>query len=412
MRTRCIGCEYLFGMALLFFLTPTARAQADDGKTDALWKVTLAENAESPCETIEGRILVEAQDGGILLEDRAGVFWNITPVQQIQCERTEGSYTPLRADELAVLLKGDVNDPVEVVTTEHYVIATAGSRLHAEWCGVLFERLMKAFLDYWNAPELNLRTPTAPLPVVIYRDRTSFAKVAQKDAGPAFAQANGYYSMKTNRIVLFDPTGERKPLRSRAELQRYMLANPVPVSTIVHEATHQIAFNCGMHTRYADNPVWMTEGMAMYFEVPDLRSRAVWRTMGRVNQPRLRAFRDAIAEDRVRTDRRGIREEKTSGPLSHTETLALRLEALVADDGRFQDFNTNKQAYAEAWLLTHYLLNNHRKNYLAYLSKCSDNTHLDWKAREQRLQEFKEAFGILPGELSEHLLRYAARFGK
>ena len=48
--------------------------------------------------------------------------------------------------------------------------------------------------------------------------------------------------------------------------------------TVIHEATHQIAFNCGLHTRYADNPLWLTEGMALYFETPDLRSRSGWRT--------------------------------------------------------------------------------------------------------------------------------------
>jgi len=37
------------------------------------------------------------------------------------------------------------------------------------------------------------------------------------------------------------------------------------VSTIVHEATHQIAFNCGLHTRLSDCPVWFSEGIAMYF---------------------------------------------------------------------------------------------------------------------------------------------------
>ena len=38
------------------------------------------------------------------------------------------------------------------------------------------------------------------------------------------------------------------------------------VATVVHEATHQMAFNCGLHTRYADIPVWVSEGIAMYFE--------------------------------------------------------------------------------------------------------------------------------------------------
>ena len=45
------------------------------------------------------------------------------------------------------------------------------------------------------------------------------------------------------------------------------------MATIVHEATHQIAFNCGMQQRYADIPLWLCEGMAVYFEAPDLASK-------------------------------------------------------------------------------------------------------------------------------------------
>ena len=63
------------------------------------------------------------------------------------------------------------------------------------------------------------------------------------------------------------------------------------VATIVHEATHQIAFNCGLQTRLSDIPLWLCEGMAVYFEAPDLASSRGWRGIGRVNYPRLTTFR-------------------------------------------------------------------------------------------------------------------------
>ena len=34
------------------------------------------------------------------------------------------------------------------------------------------------------------------------------------------------------------------------------------VATIIHEATHQLAYNSGMQRRYADNPMWVSEGLA------------------------------------------------------------------------------------------------------------------------------------------------------
>jgi hypothetical protein len=76
-----------------------------------------------------------------------------------------------------------------------------------------------------------------------------------------------------------------------------MLSQPaaVPlVATIVHEATHQIAFNCGLQQRYADIPLWLCEGMAVYFEAPDLTSTRGWRGIGRVNYPRLETFRKNV----------------------------------------------------------------------------------------------------------------------
>ena len=76
-----------------------------------------------------------------------------------------------------------------------------------------------------------------------------------------------------------------------------MLARPEAepmVATIIHEATHQIAFNCGLQTRFADIPVWVSEGLAVYFETPDLQSPKGWRNIGAVNQPRLDRFREYL----------------------------------------------------------------------------------------------------------------------
>ncbi len=358
------------------------------------WSPTSPVSDESPLRTIEGRILVEAQDGGILLEDRAGVFWNITPEEQADREQTDRTYTSMSAEELSAQLLGELGKTFQIVTTEHYVIATAGSRLHAEWCGVLFERLLKAFQGYWRSAEIQIHDPLTPLPVVIYRDRASFAKVAQVEAGPAFAEANGYYSMKTNRIVLFDPTGsdlrsvkDQRPLRTRGDMQRFMASDPTPVSTIVHEATHQIAFNCGLHTRYADNPVWLTEGMALFFEVPDLRSSNGWRTIGRVNRSRLSRFRQFLHDGRP----------------------ADSLTSLIADDERFRDPPAIEAAYAEAWVFTRFLITKHRRQYETFLNKCSENTHLQWKSRDERLHDFEDAFGMSPDALEAELLRDVSR---
>ncbi len=41
--------------------------------------------------------------------------------------------------------------------------------------------------------------------------------------------------------------------------------------TIVHETTHQVAFNTGLHSRIGQTPKWVIEGLATMFEAPGIR---------------------------------------------------------------------------------------------------------------------------------------------
>src|SRR5690349_23883131 len=88
------------------------------------------------------------------------------------------------------------------------------------------------------------------------------------------AETFGYYSARTNRVALYDLSADETagPLgdaASRDEVTRRLSKFPSSVATVVHEAVHQLAFNTGLQVRYADNPMWVSEGLAMYFETPD-----------------------------------------------------------------------------------------------------------------------------------------------
>ena len=65
------------------------------------------------------------------------------------------------------------------------------------------------------------------------------------------------------------------------------------VATIIHEATHQLAYNCGLHTR---SPTfrWVSEGLAVYFETPDHPAPKGWH--GNVNPERLARFRQYLPQ--------------------------------------------------------------------------------------------------------------------
>ncbi len=157
------------------------------------------------------------------------------------------------------------------------------------------------------------------------------------------------------------------------------------VSTIVHEATHQIAFNCGLHTRLSDCPRWFSEGIAMYFETPDLRSAKGWSGIGNVNRPRLEQFQQSL-----------------------TARSANSLETLLRDDKRFIDPKQVLNAYAEAWALTYFLIHKHPKEYVSYLRLLSTKKPLLQDGPEQRLDEFRRTFGELD-KLNTELVRYMVR---
>ena len=142
------------------------------------------------------------------------------------------------------------------------------------------------------------------------------------------------------------------------------------VATIIHEATHQIAFNSGLQTRFADIPLWVSEGIAVYFETPDLQSDKGWRTIGAVNSSRLSRFREYLPN-----------------------RPATSLKSLISDDKRMRDRARALDAYAEAWALNYYLIRQHPKKYINYLQMLSEKKQLFWDDPEIRLKEFQAAFG-------------------
>ena len=346
--------------------------------------------ATGEATTLTGRILTEAQDGGILLETRDGRLHTILPEQLQQRTETSDEFRPLDADELGRQLRDEFGPEFEIVTTRRYVICTNAGRRYAEWCGSLFERLMNAFLTHWRVRPLRLSEPDRPLVAIVFASQGQFAEYATADAGAAVAAVPGYYSIRTNRVVLYDLTAGpgAAPARTLAEIGRKVAEAPLSVATVVHEATHQIAFNCGLHTRYADNPLWLTEGMAMYFETPDLESRSGWRTVGRPNTARLTQFLD-YARRRP----------------------ADSLATLVSTDARFTDAETAGDAYAEAWALSYFLIKTRRQEYVDYLDRLSQKRRLFWDTAEQRRAEFEAAFGDAAA-LDRQFVAWIARVGR
>jgi hypothetical protein len=344
-------------------------------------------------QQVDGRLVLTAQDGGVLLLGRDGALWPIEPEEQLKRSHDETPFKPFLPDEMSRNVLGQLPTGFEAISTTHYVICYNTSKAYAQWCGALFERLYMAFTNYWTHKGFTLKEPEFPLVAVVFADKAAYLKFSQAELGAAGNAVIGYFSLQTNRMTMYDLTGAEAVVRRSNHANTLsaitqFLARPEAertVSTIVHEATHQIAFNCGLHTRLSDCPLWFSEGIATYFETPDLTSAKGWRGIGMVNQGRLANFHDYLRQ---------------RPPNS--------LETLLTSDDRFRLPKQAGDAYAEAWALTYFLIRQHPKQYVAYLQLLSEKKPLLVDTPRTRLQQFTQTFGELR-PLDTEFVRYMSR---
>jgi hypothetical protein len=378
-------------LILAVFLSQAGRNQAAD---EPAQKGTRTQPTSSALEQVKwrdemmqrhealGRILGEATDGGLLLIGQDGKLWSIDKGELISRNDIGEPFRPLAPVKLGKQLQAELGAGFDVVVTKHYVICTSASREYARYCGALFERLYVSFHNYWKQRGLKLAEPEFPLVALIFAGEKEFARFATKDAGADAATAKGYFSIGTNQMVLYDLTAG-KP----GDIEAQLALVPYNIATVIHEATHQIAFNSGMHTRYADNPLWLVEGMAMYFETPDLSSKSGWKTVGAVNDLRLEQFQEFAARRRK----------------------ADSLSTLISTDARFTDNDQMGDAYAEAWVLSHFLIQRKKDAYVKYLGMLSAKPRLVIDTPEERLAEFRAAFGADLEQLNSELLKHVRK---
>jgi hypothetical protein len=328
---------------------------------------------------VVGQILVEAQDGGLMVQGRDTRIWIVQPADLIEKEKSDEAYAVLPKEELEKALIAELGPGFQTLTTEHYVIVYNTSKHYARWCGQLYERLYNAYYKYWKDRGIALKDPEAPLVAVVFENQSSYAKYAQPELGDA-ASIIGYYSLKSNRVAMYDLSGFESRIDDDATgvkaLQHInaVLSRPESertVATIIHEATHQLVLNSGLQTRYAPIPLWNSEGLAVFFETPNPKSNKGWSTIGTLNHLRLVQFRDYV--------------NKRRGPDS--------LLTLIATDERVRDPRLANDAYAEAWAFTFYALRDKKKEYIEYMKSLQKLEALGEDSREARLRAFRDAFG-------------------
>lgn len=283
----------------------------------------------------------------------------------------------LTAVEVRGLLGRELGSNFEVAAAGQYVVAAPPGRARAY--ADLLDRVHRAFTTFFSRRSFDLAPLQFPLTAVVYPDVESFAEYCRQDGMTFVPGLQGYYSPESNRIALFDDPESlslRRPAprgRAEEEAARLALVKAATIradlrDTLVHEATHQLAFNTGLHGRIGQNPRWVVEGLAMIFEQ-------------QVDVPAARSG-DASAR---------LNGERYDWFVHRARSRLISVEELVGSDRPFG--SATLDAYSEAWALTFYLAERHSANYVEYLETIRTRDPLADYPAEQRIADFQNCFG-------------------
>jgi hypothetical protein len=267
--------------------------------------------------------------GGVTTVCRRG--WAMQPAGSVsEAEKTEIAAVQVSARKAGL-------GPFSLSRTDHFLgLGDADDRFRENALAIC-ESLAADFLKHFGEKGFKLALPEHRLTVITLKDDLAYQAYSGNDPGSV---VGGHYDLDTNRLVMFDfrpkgngPGAVADPLR-------------VNLMTLVHETTHLLCFNTGLLSRKAEVPNWVSEGLATYAEMwsPANLSRQKRVPIGAINRPWLDC-------------------------LKISETPRISLANLIASDKWFgEDDKTAQMAYAESWLLVHFLLKKERKGrFQAYL---------------------------------------------
>jgi hypothetical protein len=320
-------------------------------------------------QMLEGKPLSWSANQMLLL-GRDGRLHDFNPKLAKEGKKTSPRFFGYSPSEMKTVLQQEFGKQFDVSTTRHYlVVHPQGER--DQWAN-RFEDLYTRFGHYFRVRGFKLAEPPYPLVAVVFRDEAEYYRHAAASGTPMRPNTLGHYDPASNRVFLFDVTANGSGVDWSEN-----------ADTIIHEATHQTAYNVGVHKRFTAAPRWLVEGLATMFE-----ARGVWNReydnsqSDRINQYRLQEFRDY-----AKTRRR---------PGANAE--------LITSDTAFR--GDVGGAYAEAWALSFYLCETQPRLYAAYLAKTADRPlFADYPAAE-RMADFQDIFGNEMKMFETKFLRY------
>jgi len=353
----------VFSLTVPLVLLATACPAADSNRWTMLVDVGGREIEGMPLAWSSKQVFLLARDGRL---------WDFVPNQTNHFRKTSSAFSSFSPAEIRAGLERELGAQLEVTGTRHYLVAHP--RGQSVWAN-RFEELYRSCVHYFSLRDLKIHEPEFPLVAIVWPKREDFFRYAQHSGSPVRPEVLGYYSPTTNRVALYDQG-------NGAHTQRVWQHND---ATIIHEATHQMAFNTGVHNRFSPTPMWLAEGLGTMFEAPGVWNWRDYPRQGdRINRNRLAQFRQWQSHGRAPGE----------------------FATLIGSDRLFQ---TNPSAaYAEAWAWVFFLTETYPQKFSQYVQRVADKGNFTDYPLVRRNADFSSIFGSDLRMLEKHFLAFIA----
>jgi len=303
-------------------------------------------------------------------------------------------FRPFTADELLLRLQQGPLADFHVLQTPHYLIFYLSSHSFAEQSSRWLEDLYRRLLEVFRQHEIQVHEAEFPLVAVIYRNEAQFR--ASRTVEP---EVQALYEIFTNRNYFYESSDHDQNAPEVSALRK--------PQTVVHEGTHQVLQNIGVHPRLSAWPIWLVEGLAEYCATPASSRKGgkpTWDGLGMISGLHLATIREL--EDPLSVAIRG-RDARSRAPVR--EPGKPLVESLI------RKTQLNPTEYALAWAMTHYLAFKRQDDFVDYLKAMSQIPPLEPRSPEDHVAEFQKAFGSdlakIDRAIEVYLKKLAARKG-
>lgn len=352
-------------------------------------------------QTYTGKIVAKDSERCFLM-DEFGVLTTHHISQLTSFRVISDSFHRIAPAEFRKQLLTEFRSGYDIHVSAHYVVV--GKKGKAKAYATLFEEIYRQVDTFYSVRGFETSEPEFTMVAIVLNSVDEFKEYCGRDQMLWSDDLRGYYSLKTNRVVLYDSppklnartepsspaegtrassSADGNTMSTDASVLQHSSAEPVTLAamlnsvagetadTIVHETTHQVGYNIGIHSRLGETPTWVIEGLATVLEAPGIRVRGSSNPSDKINTDRLNWFSTEYESRRKPGD----------------------LARMVAEDELFR--NQALDAYSSAWAFTYFMTENpaRARSFIRYLRILEERDPLQHYTAEQRLEDFQAAFG-------------------